>query len=148
MGWYYYWGFFLVGRELRLLMVLWSEVKDKNSRVAIFLFTSIGRENPAEEKPPTYVEVGITCLPQTLMLGKLDRCCSSSPADMNKQGIIPPAKNGVRVMTVYPANLWGVSLNMLFFVCVCGLWNMDLTQNYTMNLVQTKRSVETSERLI
>ena len=118
MGCDYYYCFFLVGRELRLLIVLWSEVKDQNNRVAVFLFTSIGREGRAEEKPPTFVEVGITCLPQTLMLGKLDRCCSSSSADMDKQGIIPPARNGVRVMTVYPANLWGVSLNMLF-VCVC-----------------------------
>ena len=118
MGCDYYYCFFLVGRELRLLIVLWSEVKDQNNRVAVFLFTSIGREGRAEEKPPTFVEVGITCLPQTLMLGKLDRCCSSSSADMDKQGIIPPARNGVRVMTVYPANLWGVSLNMLF-LCVC-----------------------------
>lgn len=79
--------------------------KRPNSKVAIFLFMSFGRESLVEEKPSDFVEVGITCLPQTLMLGKLVRCCSSSSVDVNKKGLIPPAKNGVRVMTVCPASL-------------------------------------------
>lgn len=66
---------------------------------------SIGRESLVEEKPSDFVEVGITCLPQTLVLGKLVRCCASSSVDVNKQSLIPPAKNGVRVMTVCPTSL-------------------------------------------
>lgn len=53
-----------------------SEVRGHKSKVAIFLLMSIGRKI-LQRKTSVFVEVGITCLPQTLTLGKVGGCCSS-----------------------------------------------------------------------
>lgn len=86
------------------------------------------------EKPPVFVEFGVTYLPQSLMFVKLGGHCFSSLVDVNKQRLIPPARNDVRVMTLCPASLWCAFLSMFF----CGLQNMDLTQNILWILVHSK----------
>lgn len=115
---------------LRSLVVLWSALRGQHSKVATFLFVYW---KTCREKP-VFVKFGVRYLPQSLMFVKLGGHCFSSSVDVNKQRLIPPARNDVRVMTVCPASFWCAFLSMFF----CGLQNMDLTQNILWILVHSK----------